>query len=67
MRNRIGREFHLVLREILHHQSRQVSIFTQGKQILLVQGINIRFGVRLNDERGDDDGSTLVGCPDSID
>ena len=52
---------------MLHHQRRQVSIFAEGKQILLVKGVDINLGVLINDSGGDDDGTALVGGSNPVD
>ena len=53
-------------REVLQHEGREVTIFTEGEQVLLVQGVDIRFGVLLDDTVGYDDRATLVCCTDSV-
>ena len=69
-RNGVGlgvrRELHLEGREVLHHDSRQVSIFTKREQVLLVQRVDVGFRVLLDDAVRDDDGPTLVRGPDTI-
>jgi hypothetical protein len=52
---------------MLHHQRREVSIFTEREQVLLVQGIDIDLGIFVNDSSRNDDRSALVGRSDSVD
>ena len=47
--------------EVLHDQGRQETIFTQRKQVLLVQGVHVRLGVLVNYTVRDDDGTSFVG------
>ena len=53
-------------REVLEHESREVTIFTEGEQVLLVQGVDIWFGVLFDNTVGYDDRATLVCCTDSV-
>ena len=66
VRNRIRAKLGFKRREMLHQQRRQKPILSQREQVLLVQRVDIGFGVFLNDAIGDDDGPTLVCSPDSI-
>lgn len=66
MRHRIWTKLGLVLWEMLHQQRRQESIFTQTEQVLLVQGVDVGFGVFLDDAVADDDRTTLVGRANSV-
>lgn len=50
MSDSIGCELHLECREMLHHQRGKVSIFAQGEEVLLVQSIDVGFGVFVDDE-----------------
>ena len=67
MSDRVRGEFHLERREMLHHQSSQIAVLAQGKQVLLVQGVHVRLSVLVDDATRDDDGPTLVGGSDTID
>lgn len=67
MRNGIRSELHFHSWEMLHHESCEVSIFSQGEEILLVQGIHIGFGIFVNNDRRDDDRSTFVGGTNAVD
>jgi hypothetical protein len=49
VRNGMGAELGLEGREMLHQESRQETIFTKGKQILLMQSVDIGFGVFFDD------------------
>jgi hypothetical protein len=63
----IGRKFHLESGKVLHHQCREVSIFTQREKVLLVEGVHVRLGILVDDPAGNDDWPTLVGSSDSVD
>jgi hypothetical protein len=67
VRNCIGRKLHLEGGEMLHHQRGKVSIFTQGEQVLLVQSVDVRLRILVDDSARDDDRTTLVRRSDSID
>lgn len=43
-------ELHLECREMLHHKCREVPIFSEGEEILLVESIDIRLRVFVNNE-----------------
>jgi hypothetical protein len=47
----VGRELHLVGREVLHHERREVTVFTEREEVLLVQSVDIVLGVLVNDNR----------------
>lgn len=66
MSESICTEFRLEGGEMLHHQRCQKPIFTEGEQVLLVQCVDVRFRVLLNDAIGNDDGPALVGSPDAV-
>lgn len=66
MRGRIGAKLRLERREVFHHQRRQKTIFTEREQILLVQCIHVRLGVFFNDTVRDDNGSSFIGCADTV-
>jgi len=66
MRGSIRAEFGFECREMLHQKSRQETIFTEGEQILLVQCVDIGFGVFLDDTVGNDDGTAFVGSSNTI-
>lgn len=63
----VGRELHLVGWEVLEHEGGEVSILSEGKEVLLVEGVDDGFRVIVDDSLGDDDGSSLVGSSDSVD
>lgn len=65
--NSVRGEFHLVRREVLHHERGEVSIFSEREQILLVECVNIGFGVFVNDHRRDDNWPTFIGGSNSVD
>lgn len=50
MSDSIRRELHLVLREVLHHQGSQVTIFSKREEVLLVQSVDVGLGVFVNDQ-----------------
>ena len=52
--------------EVLEQECREVTIFTEREQVLLVQGIDKRLSVLLDDSVRDDDRATLVGSTDSV-
>lgn len=52
--------------EVLHQECRQVPIFAQGEQILLVQGVHVAFGVVIDHSVGDDNWSAFVSCTDTV-
>jgi hypothetical protein len=67
MRDGVGCEFHLERGEILHHERRQVSIFSERKEVLLVKRVDVGLGVFFDNHGGDDDRAPLVGGPNSVD
>ena len=66
MRHRIGNEFRLEGREMLHEERGEETIFTEREKILLVERVNVAFGVFVDDPVGDDDRTTLVSRADTI-
>lgn len=62
----VGSELRLERGEILEEQRCQVTIFTKGKQVLLMESINVRLCVVLDDAVGDNDWATLVRGSDSV-
>ena len=52
--------------EMLHQEGRQETVFTEGKEILLMQRVNIRLSILFNNSARDYNGTTLVGCSDTI-
>ena len=66
MRNSVRRKLHLERGKVLHHQRRQVPILPKRKQILLVKGIDVGFGVFVDYDGRDDDGSAFVGCSNTV-
>ncbi len=66
MRQGIRIELGAERREVLEHQSRKVTIFTEGEQVLLVQGVDVRLGVLFDDAVGNDDRTSLVCCTDTV-
>ena len=66
MRHRIGNELCLERGKVLHHERGQETIFTERKEVLLVQRVDVAFGVFVNDPVGNDDRTTLVGRADTI-
>ena len=67
MRDCVRAELGLKGREVLHQKRREETIFTKGEQILLVQGVDVTFGVVVDDADGDDDRSIFVGCTNPVD
>lgn len=67
VRNGIRSEFHLESREMLHHERGEVSIFSEREQVLLMECVDVRLGVLIDDQRGDDDRSTFVRRSDTVD
>lgn len=45
---------------MLHEQCRQETIFAQGEQILLMQGVDMVLSVLINDSIGYDEWSTFI-------
>lgn len=66
VRDRVRRELGLERREVLHHERRQETIFTEREQILLVQGVDVGLGVFLDDSVRDDDRPSFVGGTDAV-
>ena len=46
----VGSEFHLKSGKVFHHECRQIPIFTEREQVLLMKRINIGLGVLIDDE-----------------
>lgn len=59
-------ELSLVVREMLQEQSRQVTIFTQMQQILLVQGVDSVLGIVADDLVRDEEGFVGVGRSEAV-
>lgn len=66
MRNGVGGKLHLERREVGHHESREISIFSEREQVLLVEGVHNVLGVVVDDAIGDDERSTLVGRSNTV-
>lgn len=66
MGDSIWGKLHLEGREILHHQGRQVAILAERKEVLLMQRIDVRFRVLIDNTRRNDDGPALIGRADAI-
>ena len=66
MRDRVGCELRLEGGEMFEEQGRQVTIFTEREQVLLMEGINVGLGVVLDDAVGDDNRTALIRSSDSI-
>ncbi len=66
MGNSIGSKLGAKSREMLEHKSCQVTIFTQREQVLLVECVDIWFGVFFDDAVGDDNWPALVCRPNAI-
>ena len=62
----VGRELRPKGGDMLEEQSRQVTIFTEREQVLLMEGINVGLCVVLDDAVGDDDRTALIRSSDSI-
>ena len=65
MRDHIQDELRLEHQEVLQ-ECHQETIFTKGKQVLLVQCVYIPFGVLIDDMVGDDDRSAFVRGMDKV-
>lgn len=63
---RIANEFGLVSREMLEDQSRQISIFSQMKQVLKVQGVDAVLGIVMYDLIGDEERFVCVGGAETV-
>ncbi len=63
----VGGELHLESWEVFHHERREVTVFSEREQVLLVQGVDIWLRVFVYNPAGDDDRSALIGCSDSVD
>jgi len=63
---RIRRELRLECREVLHEECREETILSEREQILLVQCVDERLSVFVNDTAGDDDRATLIGSTDAV-
>ena len=66
MSDRIRNELGPKCREMLHEECSQVPILSQRQQIFLVQRVDVRLGVFIDDTVRDDDGSAFVGGPNTI-
>jgi hypothetical protein len=66
MSNSVRAELCLEGRKMLHQERSQEAIFSEGKKVLLMQGVNIGIGILFNNSSRDDDGTTLVSCSDTI-
>ena len=52
--------------EVFEQKCREVTIFTEREQVLLVQGIDKWFSLLLDDPVRDDDRATFVGSTDPV-
>jgi hypothetical protein len=59
-------KFGLVGREVLEHQCRQVSIFSEMKQVLEVQGIDSVLGVVVYDLVGNEERFVSIGRSQAV-
>lgn len=66
MGNGVWRELHFECREVLHHECREITVLAEGEQVLLVKGIDITFGVFLNDPVGDNEWAAFIGGTDAV-
>lgn len=66
MSDSIWTELCLERREVFHQQRCQESILSEREQILLVQGVDIRLGVFVDDSVGDEDWATFIRSPNTI-
>lgn len=66
MRYCIGCELHLERREMLHHNGRQITIFTKVQQILLVKGIDDSFRIVIDHPAGYDERPSFVCCTNPV-
>lgn len=66
MRDSIRSEFGPEGWEVLEEEGRQVTIFTEREQILLVQSVDQRFRVFFDDTVRDDDRATFVRGTDPV-
>ena len=51
---------------MLHEERGEETVFTEREKILLVERVNVAFGVFVDDPVGDDDRTTLVSRADTI-
>ena len=65
-RNRVRSELSLEIREMFHQQRRQESIFAEGEQVLLVQGVHVALRIFINYTVGDDEWSAFVIGADAV-
>ena len=66
MRSSIRRELGLERREVFHQQRRQEPILAKRQKIFLVQCVDVRLRVFVNDPTRDNDGTALVSGPDAV-
>jgi len=66
MCNSMRAELRLERGEVLHQECRQETIFTEGEQILLMQGVNIGVSVLFDNSIRNDYGTAFVSCSDTI-
>ena len=57
---RIGNEFIRHVRKVFRHERGQISVFTKGQKVLLVQRVNVNVAVLFNDLVRDDQRPALV-------
>lgn len=65
-RNCVRSELGLEGGEMFHQQCRQESIFAEGEQILLVQGVYVIIRIFINYTVGDDERSAFVSSADAV-
>ena len=66
VRHRIRNEFRLEGRKVLQEECGEETVFTEGEEVLLVERVDIAFGVFVDDPVGNDDRTTLVSRADTI-
>ena len=62
----VGRELRPERGEVLEQEGREITIFTEREQVLLVQGVDEGLRVLFDDTVRDDDRATLVRGTDPV-
>jgi hypothetical protein len=62
----VSNEFVRHLREVLRHQSGEITILTKREKVLLVQGVHVAVGILFDDLVGDDERLALVGSSETV-
>ena len=62
----VGSEFHLELREVLHHNGGKISVLAELEKVLLVESVHVALSILFNDPIRNNEGTPFIGRPDAV-